>query len=57
MSNSIKWCLKLKLVTRNYLQGMMVTRGLSFGVETAGQRTKEEVATASSNHLFQEALL
>lgn len=61
MSNSVKWCLKLKLddlkiSPMNLARTLMATRVFSVAAEAAAQRM-EEMETVSADYLFQETWL
>lgn len=61
MSNSVKWCLKLKLddlkiSPMNLARTLMATRAFSVAAEAAAQRM-EEMETVSADYLFQETWL
>lgn len=61
MSNSVQWCLKLKLEDlkispMNLARTLMATRAFSVAAEAAAQRM-EEMETVSADYLFQETWL
>lgn len=63
MSNSVKWCLKLKLEDLLKLSPMilartlMATRAFSVAADAAAQRRMEEMETVSADYLFQKTWL
>lgn len=62
MSNSVKWCLKLKLEDLKQspmilARTLMATRAFSVAADAAAQRRMEEMETVSADYLFQKTWL